>query len=172
MKLSISYGFSESPFGCCFIAFTNDAICALHFPDSELDKMQLLAELMETWADADIEEDEERAKLHVDTLFTTGDIGLGVMLRGTDFQSKVWAALVNIPFGTVVSYSHVASMIDNANAVRAVATAIANNPVCYLIPCHRVIRKSGEIGQYRWTTERKKKLIAWEKEKALDKIES
>ncbi len=81
---------------------------------------------------------------------------------GTPFQKDVWNALVKIPYGTVVSYQEIAQAIQNPKAVRAVATAIANNPIAYLIPCHRVIRKNGDLGGYRWGSKLKKDLLKWE----------
>jgi AraC family transcriptional regulator, regulatory protein of adaptative response / methylated-DNA-[protein]-cysteine methyltransferase len=85
-----------------------------------------------------------------------------LQVKGTNFQINVWKALLNIPKGCVVSYQDIASYIGNPKALRAVANAIAINPVAYLIPCHRVIAKSGKIHQYRWGSERKKALIGWE----------
>ncbi len=85
-----------------------------------------------------------------------------LQIKGTNFQINVWKALLNIPKGCVVSYQDVASYIGHPKAFRAVANAIAINPVAYLIPCHRVIAKSGKIHQYRWGAARKKALIGWE----------
>ena len=84
------------------------------------------------------------------------------MLKGTNFQIKVWEALIKVPAGSVVSYQDVAGMIGNPKAVRAVASAVANNPISFVIPCHRVISKSGAIHKYRWGTERKKAILGWE----------
>ncbi len=83
-------------------------------------------------------------------------------VRGTNFQIKVWEALLRIPPGGVVSYEDLARHIQAPRAVRAVANAVAHNPVAWLIPCHRVIRKSGALGGYRWGETRKKALLAWE----------
>ena len=85
-----------------------------------------------------------------------------LLLKGTNFQVKVWEALLKIPEGSVVSYNDVAALIEQPTATRAVAGAVAKNPVAYLIPCHRVIRKMGAIHNYRWGASRKKAMIGWE----------
>ncbi len=85
-----------------------------------------------------------------------------LLIKGTNFQINVWKALLNIPEGNVVSYQDIASLIGDPKAYRAVANAVAINPVAFLIPCHRVISKSGKIHQYRWGSARKKAIIGWE----------
>ena len=96
-----------------------------------------------------------------------GGTPLHLLLRGTNFQIKVWEALLCIPPGNVASYEDVARLIGAPRATRAVASAIAQNPVGYLIPCHRVIRKTGVIGDYRWGAARKQALLAWEAARAV-----
>jgi len=86
-----------------------------------------------------------------------------VLLKGTKFQLKVWEALLKIPFGSVSSYRGIASAIDQNNAMRAVGSAIGSNPLAFLIPCHRVIRSEGIIGEYHWGSARKAAIIGWEK---------
>jgi AraC family transcriptional regulator of adaptative response/methylated-DNA-[protein]-cysteine methyltransferase len=83
-------------------------------------------------------------------------------LQGSNFQLKVWQALLNIPTGTAVSYDTIAAWIGQPNASRAIGTALAHNPIGYLIPCHRVIRKAGQLGEYRWGATRKKAILGWE----------
>jgi AraC family transcriptional regulator of adaptative response/methylated-DNA-[protein]-cysteine methyltransferase len=87
---------------------------------------------------------------------------LTLFLKGTNFQVKVWEALLRIPAGTLVTYEQVAGSIGHGSAVRAVSAAIAHNPVSYIIPCHRVLRKSGAVSGYRWGPTRKRAIIAWE----------
>lgn len=87
-------------------------------------------------------------------------------LRGTDFQLRVWRELLNIPFGSTATYRQVAERIGEPKAVRAVATAIAQNPVAMLVPCHRVIHSDGTLGEYHWGRDLKKMLLQWEKEKS------
>ena len=99
-------------------------------------------------------------------IFSTSGVGgqapLQVMLKGTNFQIKVWEALLRIPEGAVVSYGALAEAIGRPGAHRAVGTAVGRNPIAYLIPCHRVLRNSGEIGGYRWGTARKRAILAME----------
>jgi AraC family transcriptional regulator, regulatory protein of adaptative response / methylated-DNA-[protein]-cysteine methyltransferase len=87
---------------------------------------------------------------------------LGLLVQGTDFQIKVWEALLNIPFGRVESYQHVAERIGAPDSVRSVASAAGKNPISYLIPCHRIICKTGEVGKYSYGRVRKQAMIAWE----------
>lgn len=95
-------------------------------------------------------------------IFEGYDHELRLDLRGTDFQVRVWQELLNIPFGQTASYLQVAERLGNAKAVRAVASAIAQNPIAMLIPCHRVVHSDGTTGEYHWGPELKKRLIAWE----------
>ena len=97
-----------------------------------------------------------------DSVFDKESQRLKLHLRGTNFQIKVWEALLNIPTGSVTTYEHIAAQIGNPNALRAVGTAVGHNPIAFLIPCHRVIRKSGEFGNYRYGLARKKALLAQE----------
>jgi AraC family transcriptional regulator of adaptative response/methylated-DNA-[protein]-cysteine methyltransferase len=87
---------------------------------------------------------------------------LGLLLKGTNFQIKVWNALLQIPRGRAVSYGDIAAHIGKPNAHRAVGTAVGANPIAWLIPCHRVLRKGGQLGGYRWGTTRKRAMIGWE----------
>ncbi|SHF91932.1 DNA-O6-methylguanine--protein-cysteine S-methyltransferase /Transcriptional regulator Ada [Fodinibius roseus] len=161
-SLDIRYHFSNSPFGDILIASTGKGISNLNFVK---ERDESIRELKERWPKARITEGEDK---HIRTL----DNRLGsswedpdeikLHLRGTEFQLKVWEALLKIPVGHLVTYSDVAQVIDNPNASRAVGTALANNPIAYLIPCHRVIRKVGDIGEYRWGSTRKTAIIGWE----------
>jgi AraC family transcriptional regulator of adaptative response/methylated-DNA-[protein]-cysteine methyltransferase len=94
--------------------------------------------------------------------FEQADQRLSLHLRGTNFQIKVWEALLNIPTGSVTTYEHIAAQIGNPNALRAVGTAVGHNPIAVLVPCHRVIRKTGEFGNYRYGASRKMALLARE----------
>ncbi|MEM8888411.1 MAG: methylated-DNA--[protein]-cysteine S-methyltransferase, partial [Bacteroidota bacterium] len=87
---------------------------------------------------------------------------LSLLLQGTNFQLKVWEALLNVPRGQLTTYGDIAERIEKPKAVRAVGTAVGRNPIAYLIPCHRVIRKEGKLGEYRWGSGRKKAIIGWE----------
>ncbi|MDY6792938.1 MAG: methylated-DNA--[protein]-cysteine S-methyltransferase [Thermodesulfobacteriota bacterium] len=163
--LEIFYDFCDSPFGDCLIATTERGICHLGFVKGDK-RSEALNQLFETWPGAVFTESHKPINLIAKDIFrydrnkNPGPFNLH--LKGTNFQINVWKALLSIPEGWVVSYQDIASHIGHPKAFRAVANAIAINPVAYLIPCHRVIAKSGKIHQYRWGSARKKALIGWE----------
>lgn len=163
--LEIVYGFHATPFGDCLLAVTDKGICDLIFVRGE-DRQQALTALQKRWARADLVEDSGRTRPFVTQIFTWLSGGeakpLSVHLRGTNFQIKVWEALMRIPSGTMVSYEDIALSIGMPKAARAVSNAVARNPIPVIIPCHRVIRKMGAFGGYRWGTARKKALLGWE----------
>lgn len=163
--ITITYGFSNSPFGRCLLARTERGICHLGFIDAE-NQIESLDHLYATWPGARFVENSESIGLIINRLFDVEKKNLAkpfnIHLKGTNFQINVWRALLNIPNGSIVSYQDIALLIGNQKAYRAVASAIANNPIAYLIPCHRVIAKSGKINQYRWGSVRKKAIIGWE----------
>ncbi|MDO8596222.1 MAG: methylated-DNA--[protein]-cysteine S-methyltransferase, partial [Sulfuricaulis sp.] len=172
--LTIQYGFHPSPFGECLIGVTARGVCHLGFVSPE-DRRAALAELAAEWPHAHIEEAPRVTAPLARRLFTriNGHApGIDLHVRGTNFQIKVWEALLRIPPGGVVSYEDLARHIHAPRAVRAVANAAAHNPVAWLIPCHRVIRKSGALGGYRWGETRKRALLAWEAARAEDVISS
>lgn len=155
-------GFATSTMGRCFVAQCHWGICALEFVDGE--DSSVLAQFESSWPHVSISHEDAMAQLVVDQFFglEKGD-PISVCLYGKPFQIMVWQALLTIPAGQVVAYGDVASMIGAPQAVRAVASAIAANRVGLLIPCHRVVRKGGVVGQFRWGTERKATLIGWER---------
>jgi len=162
--LTIQYGFHPSPFGECLIGMTTRGVCHLGFVSPE-DRRAALAELAAEWPQAQFEEAPRVTAPLIRQLFERingNSPGIDLHVRGTNFQIKVWEALLRIPPGGVVSYEDLARHIHAPRAVRAVANAVAHNPVAWLIPCHRVIRKSGILGGYRWGETRKKVLLAWE----------
>jgi AraC family transcriptional regulator of adaptative response/methylated-DNA-[protein]-cysteine methyltransferase len=162
--LTIQYGFHPSPFGECLIATTARGVCHLGFLQPA-DRRAALAELAAEWPRAQFEEAPRVTTPLARQLFARingNSPGIDLHVRGTNFQIKVWEALLRIPPGGVVSYEDLARHIRAPRAVRAVANAVAHNPVAFLIPCHRVIRKSGALGGYRWGETRKKVLLAWE----------
>lgn len=160
--LSIGYGFSMSPFGEVIIAWTARGICHFAFTIAEPDSMR--AELFKLWPNASFSRDDFHAQSMLADVFpgtpTRGRIHL--VLRGTNFQIKVWEALIHTEFGQVISYQQLARHAGCPRAQRAVGSAMAANHIAYLIPCHRVIRESGDVGHYRWGAERKLALLAWE----------
>lgn len=162
--LEIHYAAHPSPFGFCFVATTARGICSLSFFDDVQQYQILKAELNSEWPNARLIEDENMIEKLVKKIFFNNrkDNCLNVLVRGTEFQTKVWEALINLPAATLSSYQNVADDIARPKSVRAVATAIANNKVALLIPCHRVIRASGELNHYRWGKTRKAAMIGWE----------
>jgi AraC family transcriptional regulator of adaptative response/methylated-DNA-[protein]-cysteine methyltransferase len=162
--LTIQYGFHPSPFGECLIGTTARGVCHLGFVPAASQR-RALAELTAEWPQARLEEAAHATGAVARRLFARrhGNAPtIDLHVRGTNFQIKVWEALLRIPPGAVVSYEEIARRIRAPRAVRAVAGAVARNPVGWLIPCHRVIRKSGALGGYRWGETRKQALLAWE----------
>ena len=163
VSITIRYGIHPSPFGQCFIGVTNKGICSLEFIGSS-DSEAAVADLKKQWKNAQTIKDQKTTKNYVDKIFSNRlRKSLPTLhVKGTNFQVKVWEALLKIPQGTVVSYEALAASIGKPKAVRAVANAVAHNPVAYLIPCHRVIRKTGAIGGYHWGHEKKIAILLWE----------
>lgn len=160
--LTIRYGIHPTPFGKCLIATTERGICHLGFVEGgEGTSIDYLAD---HWKQAAMIEDYRATAPLVTRIFSSGmpDMPLKLHLRGTNFQIKVWEALLNVPAGAVTTYEHIAAQIGRPNAVRAVGTAVGDNPIAYLIPCHRVIRKSGEFGNYMYGSARKKAILVKE----------
>ncbi len=162
--IHIVYGVHATPFGNCLLAVTDRGICSMSFVEDNVN--QLLAELQSHWKNARIEKNEPKTKPFAENIFNApAKTAINLLVRGTAFQVKVWEALLKIPFGAVTSYQTIANTIGNPNSMRAVGSAVGANPVAYLIPCHRVIRREAIIGQYRWGSLRKTALIGWEKAK-------
>jgi AraC family transcriptional regulator of adaptative response/methylated-DNA-[protein]-cysteine methyltransferase len=162
--LTITYGVHDSPFGECLIATTDRGICGLAFVDRG-QREPTLAALERDWEAATIRRGQRSTHALVADIFAPHDSRravLSVLLQGTNFQLKVWQALLSVPPGAVVCYEDLARDIGRPGAGRAVASAIARNPIAFIIPCHRVIRKTGAIGEYRWGGSRKKAMLGWE----------
>ncbi len=166
--LVIDYGFHDTPFGECLIAVTDRGICALNFV-GEGGREAEIATLGGRWAEARLHERPAVTQPFIDAIFPAGDPtpqlpprALPLFLQGTNFQIKVWEALLSIPAGRAVSYEGVAYAIGQPAGTRAVASAVAANQVAFLIPCHRVLRKSGVVGEYRWGHTRKQAMLGWE----------
>lgn len=165
--LDIQYGFAHSPFGGVIVGWTSRGIC--HFAFLVADQTTMLKELVSYWPNAKFAQDDDHAQLLLQSIFpTTPSRGkVHLVLRGTNFQIKVWEALIHTDFGRVTSYQRLAEHAGFPNAQRAVGSALAANHIGFLIPCHRVIRESGETGNYRWGTERKQAILAWEAARTL-----
>jgi AraC family transcriptional regulator of adaptative response/methylated-DNA-[protein]-cysteine methyltransferase len=175
--LTIRYGLHHTAFGECLIATTERGICHLSFVQTS--EGNTIDNLVADWKQAKIIEDYDTTAPLIarifpdpesDTVFDQTDQRLKLHLRGTNFQIKVWEALIHIPVGLVTTYEHIAAQIGKPKAVRAVGTAVGHNPIAVLVPCHRVIRKAGEFGNYRYGSARKKALLA--KEFVLNRMTS
>jgi len=162
--LSIQYGFHPSPFGELLLALTPRGVCAVEFISSA-GRKAALAVVQRQWPAAQWRL-QPRATHGIATRLFQITPGarerFDVLVQGSNFQVKVWQALLRIPRGSAVAYEDVAARIQAPTATRAVASAVARNSVACLIPCHRVIRKTGALGEYRWGSTRKQALLAWE----------
>jgi AraC family transcriptional regulator of adaptative response/methylated-DNA-[protein]-cysteine methyltransferase len=161
----IEYGFHPTPFGECLLAKTERGICALRFLFTP-SRQAALRELRAEWPAAEfVMNDSETGEICRQVFSVAAkDVHapFHLHLRGTNFQLKVWQALLTIPAGRLANYGELAAKIGAPKASRAVGSAVGHNPVAYLIPCHRVIRSLGVIGDYRWGRERKQAIIGWE----------
>ncbi|MFP5041691.1 bifunctional transcriptional activator/DNA repair enzyme AdaA [Parasediminibacterium sp. JCM 36343] len=161
--LVIRYSLQNGLFGNYLVASTETGICNVLFYEDKPDEVE--AELNQLWSNAIVIKEEDSFHKLVNSFFGNGlsiQNPLTLHLKGTPFQLKVWEALLKIPEGSLQSYSHIASGIAQPTAQRAVGTAIGQNPVGFIIPCHRVIKTVGGIGEYRWGTARKMAMIGWE----------
>lgn len=163
--VTIRYGIHPSPFGKCLIATTERGICHLSF--AQTSEGDAIDSLVEEWNQAEVIEDYKATAPLVRPIFELQDgvrrgEPLKVYLRGTNFQLKVWEALLQIPPGAVTTYEGLAERIGMPQAARAVGAAVGRNPIAVLIPCHRVLRKIGDFGKYRYGASRKKALLARE----------
>jgi len=152
--VQIRYGFYKTPFGSCTLAQTDKGVCHLSFDND-------LTTLKKEWPNADFINDDSDVEA-INRIFYGGQSPLSVHLIGTNFQIKVWQAILNIPSGHLMTYGGLADKIGCPKASRAVGTALGQNKIGYLIPCHRVLRATGQPGGYRWGIERKKAMIAKE----------
>ena len=161
-NLSLNYSFADSPFGNILVATTDKGICHLTFSDNEIEAFEVL---QAQFPNASFHQKMDFIQQNALFIFTHDWTKLNEIklhLRGTDFQIKVWETLVKIPSAKLSTYGQVANQIHNPKASRAVGSAIGNNPVAFLIPCHRVIQSSGNFGQYHWGSNRKAAMIGWE----------
>ena len=163
--LTIVYGFHASPLGPCLLSVTDKGICWLSFADNNY-RDSALNDLYIMFPGASFRSDRTVTQPFMEKIFPPDHRMPGerfnLYVTGTNFQIKVWQALLTIPPGAALTYADIARFIGHPGAARAVGNAVASNPVSYLIPCHRVIRKSGIIGNYRWGTIRKRALLARE----------
>jgi AraC family transcriptional regulator of adaptative response/methylated-DNA-[protein]-cysteine methyltransferase len=166
--LRIFWGWFESPFGPALVMGTAKGICGIGFA-AETGAEAVMRDLLGRWPKADFVEDPQMLRPWAHAAF--GAVGRGsdaapLYLIGAPFQIKVWEALLRIPSGHVTTYSDIAGAIGHPQAVRAVGTAVGRNPISWLIPCHRALRKSGGLGGYHWGLPVKRAMLAWEAARA------
>jgi AraC family transcriptional regulator, regulatory protein of adaptative response / methylated-DNA-[protein]-cysteine methyltransferase len=163
--LTIHYGFHPSPFGSALVMATERGLAGLAFADQG-GELAALADMKSRWIRANYVEDSARtaavAKRIFDPAQWQSEQPLRVVLIGTDFEVRVWDMLLKIPMGKLVTYSDIAGRIDAPKAARAVGAAVGKNPVSFVVPCHRVVGKSGELTGYHWGITRKRAMLGWE----------
>ena len=161
--LEIRWGWFESPFGPALVMATDKGICGMGFAD-ETGAETAMEDLVGRWPKATFVEDPMAIKPMVDAAF--GGQATSLHLIGAPFQIKVWEALLAIPTGHVTTYADIAGAIGHPSAHRAVGTAVGRNPISFLIPCHRALRRDGGLGGYHWGLPRKRAMLAWEAARA------
>jgi AraC family transcriptional regulator of adaptative response/methylated-DNA-[protein]-cysteine methyltransferase len=163
--LNITFGFHPSPFGSALVMATPRGLCGLAFAD-EGDEAAALTDMRSRWPKATYAEEPGRTAPLAQRIFdpTTWrkDRPLRVVLIGTDFELRVWETLLSIPMGCLTTYSDIAAKVCSPAAARAVGAAVGKNPVCFVVPCHRVIGKSGQLTGYHWGLTRKRAILGWE----------
>lgn len=166
--LHVAYGFHPSPFGDALLLATDRGVAGLAFVDEDKGqtRAEALADMTQRWPAAHYVEDAKRTAPHAHRIFDPSqwraETPVRLVLIGTDFEVRVWEALLKIPMGRAVSYSDIARHLGRPSASRAVGTAVGRNPISFVVPCHRVLRGDGNLGGYHWGLTRKKALIGWE----------
>ncbi|MBS4063652.1 MAG: methylated-DNA--[protein]-cysteine S-methyltransferase [Chitinophagaceae bacterium] len=161
-QLQIHYSYAETPFGTILVASTSKGICHLSFVEDEQTSFQELKALFPNAAYKQVVDTIQQNALFIFTQDWKNLSEIKLHLKGTAFQLKVWEALLKVPMGQVTTYGDIAASVGNEKASRAVGSAVGDNPVAFLIPCHRVIKSTGAIGQYHWGSVRKTAMIGWE----------
>ncbi len=161
-ELDINYSFAESPFGNIIVASTSKGICYMAFADDREDAFSKLLEQFPNASYTQVVDVAQQDALHIFKKDWSELSNIKLHLKGTSFQLKVWETLLKIPMGDLSTYSDISKQIHQPNASRAVGSAIGANPVAFLIPCHRVIKSTGESGGYHWGPTRKSAIIGWE----------
>ena len=163
--LTISYGFHPSPFGTALVMATERGLAGLAFADPG-EEAAALADMRSRWPKASYVDDTARTAVLARRIFDPklwrADRPLRVVLIGTDFEVRVWEALLRIPMGRATTYSDIAVKLGATKAARAVGAAVGKNPVSFVVPCHRVLGKSGDITGYHWGLTRKRAMLGWE----------
>lgn len=160
--LFIQYSFSDTPFGKVIVASTSNGICQLTFIENEAEGFTQLKSAFPNASYKQMVNEMHENALRIFSMDWSKLQTIKLHLKGTDFQLKVWETLLKIPMGGLTTYGNIASTIHKPSASRAVGTAIGSNPIAFLIPCHRVIQASGNLGGYMWGLNRKTAMIGWE----------
>ncbi|KAA9039402.1 methylated-DNA--[protein]-cysteine S-methyltransferase [Ginsengibacter hankyongi] len=166
-NLCINYSYAESPFGNILVASTLKGICYMAFADDEREALKALEKKFPHAVYKQMVDLIQQNALYIFTHDWKKLNTIKLHLKGTSFQIKVWETLLKIPMGQLSTYGEIAESIQSPNASRAVGSAIGDNPVAFLIPCHRVIQSTGNFGQYHWGSNRKTAMIGWEAAKVL-----
>ncbi|MCY0093075.1 bifunctional helix-turn-helix domain-containing protein/methylated-DNA--[protein]-cysteine S-methyltransferase [Hoeflea ulvae] len=163
--LEISYGFHPSPFGTAVVMATDRGLCGLAFADPG-EEAAALEDMTRRWPGARLTQNQEATASYVGRVFSPeqwrADRPLRIVMIGTDFQVRVWEALLRIPLGTASSYQDVARAIGKPSAARAVGAAVGRNPISFVVPCHRAMGKTGALTGYHWGITRKRAMLGWE----------
>jgi AraC family transcriptional regulator, regulatory protein of adaptative response / methylated-DNA-[protein]-cysteine methyltransferase len=163
--LNISYGFHDCPFGRALILITSEGLAGLAFADEGQEKTAL-ADMCSRWPEATYAENPKATAAFAKRIFESerwkSNEPLRVVFIGSDFEIRVWETLLRIPFGKASTYSDIAAHIGKPSAARAVGTAVGKNPVSFVVPCHRVLGKSGGLCGYHWGLTRKRAILGWE----------
>lgn len=161
-QLTINYSYAESPFGSLIVASTKKGICYMAFADDQNDALTALKNTFPNAQYHPLLDMIQQNALYIFTQDWSRINEIKLHLKGTDFQIKVWETLLKVPIGGLSTYGTIATSINNPKASRAVGSAVGDNPVAFLIPCHRVIKSTGEFGEYHWGSSRKTAIIGWE----------
>jgi AraC family transcriptional regulator of adaptative response/methylated-DNA-[protein]-cysteine methyltransferase len=163
--LNIQYGFHDCPFGRALILITSEGLAGLAFADHGKEK-SALADMTSRWPEATYVENHQATTSYAKRIFESErwkpDQPLRIVFIGSDFEIRVWETILRIPFGKASSYSDIASHIGKPKAARAVGSAVGKNPISFVVPCHRVLEKSGGLGGYHWGLTRKRAILGWE----------
>ena len=163
--LKIQYGFHDCPFGRALILITDEGLAGLAFSDHG-DEKSAFADMSSRWPEANYTKNEAATAPYAKRIFESerwkSDQPLKVIFIGTDFEIRVWETLLRIPFGKASTYSDIASHLGKPSAARAVGSAIGKNPISFVVPCHRVLGKSGGLCGYHWGLTRKRAILGWE----------
>ena len=163
--IQIDYGFAQTPFGEVLIGETKRGICHLSFADQNRTAGRDV--LASQWPNAKLHRSDARIAVLAAEIFSYNRTGpstrpLRAFVRGTEFQLRVWRALLRVPSGSLTTYGRLAEAIGQSQAARAVGSAVGANPIAFIIPCHRVIRETGALGHYHWDPIRKRAIVGWE----------